>query len=941
MTDYKDTINLPSTEFPMRANLAKREPEVLQHWESIDIYQKLRDAGAGREKFVLHDGPPYANGVIHIGHAVNKVLKDIIVKSRTLSGYDAPYVPGWDCHGLPIEHEVEKKYGREETRSNPAMFRKRCREYATQQIANQKQDFIRLGVIGDWEDPYLTMAPKTEANIVRALAKIIDKGHVYYGLMPVYWCSDCGSALAEAEVEYQDKTSPSVDVRFQVVDETQCASLMSASGSGPIHVLSWTTTPWTLPANQAVALHPELEYVLVQCNTDLGEERFVLAESLLKDAMSRYGIGDYQVVGRCLGTRLDGMLLKHPFYDKQVPVILGEHVTTEVGTGTVHTAPGHGQEDFDIGKRLGLEIKNPVGADGCFLPSTEYFAGEFVFKANDHVIEVLKQHNTLVHSEDYEHSYPHCWRHKSPIIFRATAQWFISMEKKGLRNAVLQEIDKVVFHPDWGKARMQGMVENRPDWCISRQRVWGVPIALYIHKETGDPHPDTQHLMEQVAQRMETQGIDAWYELDDAELLGGDLDIYEKVTDILDVWFDSGVTHDSVLMTRDELQRPADLYLEGSDQHRGWFQSSITAGVAITNKAPYKGVLTHGFTVDAQGHKMSKSRGNVVVPQEVINTLGADILRLWVAATDYRGEMNISDEILTRVADSYRRMRNTARYLLGNLSDFSPASALSADQLLALDRWALHRTQKLQEEILDAYEQYQFHLIYQKLHHFCVVDMGGFYLDILKDRLYTMPTNSKGRRSAQTVMYHILEALVRILTPILGFTAEEIWRHMPDQETSSRNESVLLNTWYDAWPNINLDDDEMNEGFWHKIIEVRQEVSRKLEAARNRGEIGSALEAEVTVYCDESYVTALESLKDELRFIFITSSSQVKSVEARPTALEPGELDGVYVDVAKYQAEKCIRCWHRRNDVGSHENHPQICGRCVENLGDGEQRLFA
>ncbi|MGA8260307.1 MAG: isoleucine--tRNA ligase [Arenicellales bacterium] len=944
MSDYKDTINLPSTGFPMRGNLAKREPEILAYWQEIDLYGKLREQGAGREKFILHDGPPYANGVIHIGHAVNKVLKDIIVKSRTLSGFDSPYVPGWDCHGLPIEHEVEKIHGREEARRDPRAFRKLCRAYATEQIESQKRDFIRLGVVGDWDDPYLTMAPATEANTVRALGRILDKGHLYYGLMPVYWCSDCGSALAEAEIEYAERVSPAIDVRFPVVDAEDCARRMGLSGNaaddGPISALIWTTTPWTLPANQAVALHPDLEYVLVKRESGHGPERFVLVADLLDSSMQRYGDEHYEVLGRCRGSDLEGMQLQHPFLDRRVPCILAGHVTIEAGTGLVHTAPGHGQEDFEIGRKYGLPVENPVGPDGRFVADTPHFAGEFVFEANKQVIEVLREAGALVHAENYQHSYPHCWRHKSPVIFRATAQWFVSMDNHGLRDAVLAEIDEVAFHPDWGRARIRGMVENRPDWCISRQRYWGTPIAFYVHRETSELHPRMPELLERVALEMETHGgIDAWFDLDDAALLGEEAGEYRKVTDTLDVWFDSGTTHDTVLRTRPELRRPADLYLEGSDQHRGWFQSSILTGVAITERAPYTGVLTHGFTVDAQGHKMSKSRGNVIAPQEVINTLGADILRLWVSATDYRGEMSISDEILKRVADSYRRMRNTARYLLGNLADFDPAKdAVAVDDMLALDRWALAKGQMLQDEILEAYDNYQFHLMYQKLHQFCVVEMGGFYLDVLKDRLYTTPKDGVPRRSAQTTMYHLLEALVRWLAPVLAFTSEEIWRYMP----GDRNESVLLNTWYADWPPARLEESDKNDEYWRRVIDVRQVVMRTLEAVRNAGDIGAGLDADVTVYCGEPYLGALRDLGDELRFIFITSGAEVLSSRERPPSLEPAGLENVFVAVAKSERPKCVRCWHRRADVGSDPDHPDLCGRCVKNVaGGGETRLYA
>ena len=940
MVDYKSTINLPSTSFPMKANLAQREPEVLKHWQEIDLYARLREVGKGRPKFILHDGPPYANGAIHIGHAVNKVLKDIIVKSKTLSGLDSPYVPGWDCHGLPIEHEVEKKTKKRAGRTDPAEFRKLCRDYASKQIERQKVDFKRLGVVGDWDNPYLTMAPETEANIIRALAKIIANDHVYHGLMPVYWCADCRSALAEAEVEYLDKISPSVDVRFPVVDEDRFLAVFAAQadgGTGPISVVTWTTTPWTLPANQAVALHPNLTYVLIQCTTAGKPERLVIAADLLPEAMRRYGINEYRILAQTCGEKLRTLLLQHPFYSRQVPIILSDHVTTDAGTGTVHTAPGHGQEDFLLGKEHGLPIDNPVGADGVFLSGTDMFAGEFVFDANEHVTEVLRERGMLVHTEPFEHSYPHCWRHKTPIIFRATAQWFISMDQHGLRQNVLRAITNTSFHPEWGEARIAGMVENRPDWCISRQRTWGVPIAIYIDPETYELHPQTQQIMERVALHVEREGIDAWFELGDAELIGENAAGYVKVTDILDVWFDSGVTHDTILMHRVELQRPADLYLEGSDQHRGWFQSSIMTGVAITGDAPYKGVLTHGFTVDAEGKKMSKSRGNVVAPQEVIKTLGADVLRLWVAATDYRGEMSISAEILKRMADSYRRMRNTARYLLGNLAGFNAAQCVQREQLLALDRWAIEQAMALQREIEQAYHEYNFHHIYQKLHQFCVVDMGGFYLDVLKDRLYTMPRDSIGRRSAQTAMYHILHALVRWLAPILTFTADEIWQQTPDRDA----ESVLLTTWYEGWPQLPAADAALDQDFWNGVLSVRQEVSRQLEAVRTAGKIGSALDADITVYCDDPYRTYLQRLNGELRFVFITSDAQIQPLANKPDDFDSSELEGVFVKVESSAHDKCIRCWHRRPDVGSQPEHPEICARCVENVaGGGESRHY-
>ncbi len=937
VNDYKSTLNLPQTDFPMKANLAAREPETLKRWQEIRLTEILRERGRDRPKYILHDGPPYANGDIHIGHAVNKILKDIIVKSRLLGGYDAPYVPGWDCHGLPIEHAVEKKIGKAGVQVEPAKFRQACREYARAQVERQREDFIRLGVVGDWERPYLTMDFAFEADIIRALGRIVANGHVARGHKPVHWCSDCGSALAEAEVEYQDKTSPAIDVRFAVVEPeaflARCEHAPGHAGEGPVSVVIWTTTPWTLPANQAVALHPELEYVLLQCNGPRGNERLIVAEPLVKEVMARYGVENYRVLANCRGRDLEGVRLRHPFYAREVPVILGEHVTTDAGTGAVHTAPGHGLEDYVVGERYGLAVDNPVGEDGKFLPGTELFAGEHVFKANDHVIEILKSRGALVHVTALNHSYPHCWRHKTPIIFRATSQWFITMER--LREPALRAIAGTKWIPDWGAARIQGMVENRPDWCISRQRSWGVPIPLFVHRQTGEAHPDTDRLIETVAKRVEQRGIDAWFDLKPEELLGADAATYDKVSDTLDVWFDSGVTHACVLERRPELQFPADLYLEGSDQHRGWFQSSLLTSVAMRGNAPYKTVLTHGFTVDAKGRKMSKSLGNVIVPQKVIKVMGADILRLWVAATDYRAEMSISDEILTRMADSYRRIRNTARYLLANISGFDAVSSLPVSDMLALDQWALQRAHDLQKEVLQAYEEFQFHLIYQKLHQFCVVDMGGFYLDVLKDRMYTMPTNSRGRRSAQTAMFHILEALARWLAPVLSFTAEEIWRHMP----GPRSESVFLEKWH-ALPS--LSSVKVDSAFWNDVIAVRQAVAKELERLRVAGDIGSGLDAEVDLYGDASWQERLHRLGDELRFVFITSYVRVHPLDEKPSDAAETEIKGLHVRVAPSTYAKCIRCWHHREDVGTHAQHPQLCGRCVQNVtGVGENRSYA
>ena len=935
MADYKTTLNLPQTDFPMRANLANREPQMLAYWNQMNLYEEIRRSRRGQPKYILHDGPPYANGDIHIGHAVNKVLKDIIVKARSMDGLDAPYVPGWDCHGLPIEHQVEQKIGKVGAKVSAREFRAACRAYATKQIDRQREDFIRLGVIGDWPNPYLTMDFKTEANIVRAFGRVLEAGHVVKGLKPVYWCTDCGSALAEAEVEYQEKTSPTVDVRFRVVANEAVNAVFGAQDNyaEPVSLVIWTTTPWTLPANQAVALHAEIEYVMVRCQTvdgpDQRAERLIVAAELADDCMTKYGFTDYLVIGRCEGRALQGVQLAHPFYDRLVPVILGSHVTLEQGTGAVHTAPGHGHDDFYMGQENNLPIDNPVGPDGCFLPGTELFAGEFVHKANASIAEVLEARGNLVHQSRLEHSYPHCWRHKTPTLFRATPQWFIDMEQAGLRARAKDVIKDVVWHPHWGEARIDGMVTNRPDWCVSRQRSWGVPITLFTHLETGELHPQTPALTEQIALRIEQRGIDAWFELEASELLGPDARHYEKVTDTLDVWFDSGVTHQSVLRERAELGFPADLYLEGSDQHRGWFQSSLLSSVAMNDVAPFKEVLTHGFAVDSEGRKMSKSLGNVVAPQKVVNSLGADILRLWVAATDYSGEMNVSDEILKRMADSYRRIRNTARFLLGNLHDFDPdAHVVALDDMMSLDRWAVGRAVQLQEELVSAYQQNQFHFVYQRLHNFCAVDMGGFFLDIIKDRLYTLPTRSLARRSAQTAMYHIAQALVRWLAPILSFTAEELWQQLPG---SGKSKSVFLETWYGYLSSQDNASFEMS--FWAQVIEVRDVVKKELEHARGSGDIGSSLDAEVTIYCDESLNETLQGLGDDLRFVLITSEAQLGALANWPGGpAEQGADPRFRVLVRPTDHPKCVRCWHRRSDVGDDDQHPELCGRCVVNI---------
>jgi len=943
VSNYKDTLNLPTTGFPMKANLAEREPMLLRRWEELDLYGKVRAASAGRPKFILHDGPPYANGEIHIGHAVNKVLKDIIVKSRTLDGYDAPFVPGWDCHGLPIELQVEKKVGKPGAKITPAQFRQACRDYAAQQVDRQRSDFKRLGVFGEWEAPYLTMDFRFEADIIRALGRIVTNGYVQKGFKPVHWCSDCRSALAEAEVEYRDKESYAIDVRFAILNEeglmARCHSVPNGHGDGPLSVVIWTTTPWTLPANQAVAFNPDLEYAVVQTDGEHGRERLVVAEGLLKDAMHRWDIDRYHVIAYGKGSAFEGLRLRHPFYDREVPVILGEHVTLEAGTGAVHTAPGHGLEDYIVGLRYDLPVDNPVGGDGRFLEGTPLFAGEHVLTANAQVINVLRAKGRLLREERLSHSYPHCWRHKTPIIFRATPQWFITLDRKGLRRAALDAIREVTWMPDWGQARIEGMVENRPDWCISRQRAWGVPIALLVDKKTGELHPETPRLVEEVARRVEAEGVEAWFKLLPEDLLGRDQGgQYEKVADVLDVWFDSGVTHACVLERRDGLRSPADLYLEGSDQHRGWFQSSLLAAVAMNGRAPYREVLTHGFTVDAEGRKMSKSLGNVVAPQQVMKTLGADIIRLWVAATDYRAEMSVSDEILKRTADAYRRIRNTARFLLANLNGFDPETdQVAPERMIELDRWVVDRANRLQGEILKAYREYQFHLIYQRIHNFCVVDLGAFYLDVIKDRQYTTRSNSLPRRSCQTAMYHVAEALCRWLAPILSFTADEIWQYIPGR----RPASVFLADWYRGL--FSLDEgDPFDRALWEQVTALRASVGKRLEQLRVEGRIGSSLDAEVDLYCDDNLLQRLGRFGDELRFVLITSDARLHPEAEAPSEATQTEIPGIKLVAVPSPHPKCVRCWHHREDVGRDDAHPELCGRCAENVaGPGEVRRFA
>ncbi len=953
MSEYKSTLNLPKTAFPMKGNLAQREPERLKRWREENLYAQVRAACHGRPRYVLHDGPPYANGEIHIGHAVNKILKDIIIKSKTLSGFDADYVPGWDCHGLPIELMVEKKIGKAGHKVDAKMFRQACRDYAAKQVDKQREDFIRLGVVGDWQNPYRTMDCKFEADIVRSLGKIIKAGHISQGFKPVYWCMDCCSALAEAEVEYQDKQSPAIDVKFNFVDVAALSKLagISLPDSAQASVVIWTTTPWTLPANQAVCLHPDVDYAVVEVAGDQGVEYWLLAEALLDSALQRYHIDQHEVLATVKGQALEGLQLDHPFYERQVPIILGHHVTTESGTGAVHTAPGHGQDDYVVGLKYGLPVANPVADNGVFVEGTEHVAGQHVLKANALIIDLLAQHKALLHHVSINHSYPHCWRHKTPLIFRATPQWFISMQQKGLRDRVMKSIDTVEWLPSWGRARIESMLENRPDWCISRQRTWGVPIALFIDKENGALHPDTEKLIEQVAALIEKSGIDAWFDLSPSDI-GVDETRYDKVTDTLDVWFDSGVSHAAVLGQRDSLPFPADLYLEGSDQHRGWFQSSLLSSVAIHGDtdadacygAPYKAVLTHGFTVDAKGMKMSKSKGNVIAPQKVMNQLGADVLRLWVSATDYSSEMTVSDEILKRTADAYRRMRNTARYLLSNLNGFDPAQhSVAIDDMIALDRWAVEAAQSVQNEVVDAYEKFEFRRVYQRVHNFCANELGSLYLDITKDRQYTMQADSHARRSAQTAMFHIAKALSCWLAPILSFTADEIWQFLPGE----RANTIFTETWYKL-PKATVAP-IISEPQWRYIFAVRSAVDRHLETLRASGDIGSSLDADVTVFCNGHMLNSLQAVGKELRFAFITSGAEaLNEKEACRSVSEVQSISKVSLDDSLIEihalpstSKKCERCWHRCADIGVNAQHPTLCGRCIENItGDGEQRRF-
>ncbi|KWT79181.1 MULTISPECIES: isoleucine--tRNA ligase [unclassified Variovorax] len=948
-TDYRTTLNLPDTPFPMRGDLPKREPGWVQEWNDEGRYHRLRAARRGAPKFILHDGPPYANGQIHMGHAVNKILKDMITKARQLEGYDALYVPGWDCHGLPIENAIEKKYGRNLSRDE---MQARSRAYATEQIAQQMADFQRLGVLGEWDHPYKTMDFANEAGELRAFKRVIERGFVYRGLKPVYWCFDCGSSLAEFEIEYADKKSNTIDVAFKAhapeavlraffpAGQDRTAAAL-AHANKEIFAVIWTTTAWTIPANQALNLNPELEYALVDTERGL----LILAASLVEMCMNRYAL-DGKVLATVKGEKLGGLEFEHPLYDADAgyrrlsPVYLADYATADDGTGIVHSSPAYGLDDFNSCVSHGLaydDILNPVQGNGTYAPDFPLFGGEHIWKAVPHIIQALRDAGRLLTTEAITHSYPHCWRHKTPVIYRAAAQWFVRMDEgegvftkdkapKTLRQLALQAIEETGFYPENGKARLHDMIANRPDWCISRQRSWGVPIPFFLHKDTGELHPRTMEILDQAAGIVEKGGIEAWSRVTAEEILGpGDAPHYTKSTDILEVWFDSGSTFSHVLRgthpnVHHETGPEADLYLEGHDQHRGWFHSSLLIACALEGRAPYKGLLTHGFTVDSQGRKMSKSLGNGIEPQEVNKKLGAEITRLWVAASDYSGDIAGDDKILARVVDAYRRIRNTLRFLLANTSDFDIArDAVPLDQLLEIDRYALSRAAQFQAEVLAHYKVYEFHPVVAKLQVYCSEDLGAFYLDVLKDRLYTTAPGSRARRSAQTALWHITQAMLRWMAPFLSFTAEEAWKFC------GNGESIFTQVYCDLGT-----PDETLLAKWSRIREIRDAVNKEIENVRAAGQVGSSLQANVKLTVPADDHALLVSLGEDLKFVFITS------------AVELAQGDGVEAQVTPSTAAKCERCWHWRDDVGHDPAHPGLCGRCTSNLfGAGEARSAA
>ncbi len=933
--DYKSTLNLTETPFPMRGDLARREPQWIKAWQDTKLYERIRAHSRGRTKYVLHDGPPYANGDIHIGHAVNKVLKDLVVKSKTMAGFDAPYTPGWDCHGLPIEHMIEKKHGRN---LEPNKARALCRAYAAEQIERQKADFQRLGVLGDWDHPYKTMDFETEGSEMRALGRIWKNGLLYRGLKPVNWCIDCASALAEAEVEYEDKTSPAVDVAFEATDPKALAESFDAPATlARAAAVIWTTTPWTLPGNQAIAAGDDVEYELV--DTERGA--LILAAALRDACLARYGLTSKAILGRATGAALEGLRFRHPFFDRAVPMVLAEHVTVESGTGLVHTAPAHGVEDFQVGTKYKLALDQPVDDHGRYKPSVPLFAGMSVRDADKAIVETLKANGALLKHEPFRHSYPHCWRHKTPIIFRATTQWFIGMDLPvhlgmpgtdghTLREVAIHAINNTRFYPDVGRSRLTAMIQKRPDWTLSRQRYWGVPLPFFLDRDTDELHPDTEALLERAAKMVDAAGVEAWFAAS-CEDFGVDPARYRKLTDTIDVWFDSGTTHFSVLRKLAEQKWPANMYLEGSDQHRGWFQSSLLTGCAMDGRAPYDSLLTHGFVVDGQGRKMSKSLGNVVAPQKVSDTLGAEIIRLWVASADYSAELSVSDEILKRVVESYRRIRNTLRFLLANTSDFDAAKdALPVEEWLEIDRYALAMTRAMATECENAYKKFEFHVVAQRLQTFCSEDLGGFWLDILKDRLYTAGAKAPARRSAQSALHAVTQILLRLMAPILSFTAEEAWAVLNPPQAGEPPDSVFLHTWKEVLPRQDAEKELVEK--WQRIRAMRAAVTKRLEDSRSAGEIGSSLQAEVQIAVPAADAQVLLSLGDDLKYVFITSKAAVREASGADTE----------VLVEASGDAKCERCWHYRHDIGLASKHPTICARCVANLeGLGEARRHA
>ncbi|BGI50937.1 MAG: isoleucine--tRNA ligase [Arsenophonus endosymbiont of Ceratovacuna japonica] len=937
MNDYKNTLNLPKTKFPMRGNLSKKEPQILINWYKNNLYKAIRKSKIGKQVFILHDGPPYANGNLHIGHAVNKILKDIIIKSKGLAGFDSPYIPGWDCHGLPIEHKVEQIIGKPGDKVSTVIFREECRKYATEQITKQKNDFIRMGILSDWDRPYLTMDFNTEANIIYALHEVIKNGYLIQGAKPVYWCTLCCSSLAEAEIEYHNKLSPSIYICFRSININAVYNIFNIKSSYlPISAVIWTTTPWTLPANRAIAVNPKFEYQLIEINNN---ECLILAKSLVKIIMKRISTTKWKILGQCNGSKLEFLRFYHPFINFDVPIILSNHVTMDIGTGLVHIAPCHGPEDYIIGQEYKLQIENIVCSNGCYLPNTyPGLDGVSIFKANKLIIQILIKNNTLLYKETLKHSYHYCWRHKTPVIFRITPQWFISMEKNNLREQLIKGIENVKWMPNWGKNRIKTMVTNRLDWCVSRQRTWGIPMVLFIHKKTKELHPRTLELIKEIVKHVKKSGIQAWWDLDPVKILGNDASNYIKVYDTLDVWFDSGSTNYSVIDFRPEFKgNSADLYLEGSDQHRGWFMSSLILSIAIKGKAPYREVLTHGFTVDGKGRKMSKSLGNTISPQDIMNDLGADILRLWIASTDYTNEIAVSREILKNSSESYRRIRNTARFLLANLNGFNPhLHQIKPEKFIVIDRWAVGKAKEVQSEIAVYYANYDFNSVVKRLMQFCSIEMGSFYLDIIKDRKYTTKKDSLAHRSCQTALFHIIEALVRWIAPILSFTADEIWQQLPGEHSKY----VFTEEYYVDL--FGLDDNEiLNNKFWDKLLIIRGEVNKILEQARTNKLIRSSLEASVILYADAELMEILNLISDELHFVLLTSQAKVIDINKATVNAQNSELSGLKIDLQKAKGNKCPRCWHYTTDIGLEADYIELCSRCITNIsGNGEIRKF-